>query len=241
MKNIHVLPTDKPSKLYRNLLTNKLFILRHLFMDVSECNRENQNIYITSDEEIKTISCKDTNWYIDFRIANKPILSNTPIHEDKIKCCKKIILTTDQDLIKDGVQAIDNEFLEWFVKNPSCEFVEVLFSYKSVNELPISYYRIVIPKEEPKQDLPQLGTKEFNNLASAYFGGKPKQERIGDFIKRESTSVNESIGIIKGANWQAERMYSEEDLKEICVKYHNMMCLHGNAKTQEWFEQFKKK
>ena len=31
-------------------------------------------------------------------------------------------------------------------------------------------------KEEPKQELPQLGTKEFNDLASAYFGGKPKQE-----------------------------------------------------------------
>jgi hypothetical protein len=38
---------------------------------------------------------------------------------------KKIILTTDQDLIKDGVQAIDDEFLEWFVKNPSCEEVEI--------------------------------------------------------------------------------------------------------------------
>jgi hypothetical protein len=38
-----------------------------------------------------------------------------------IKClkvvAKKIILTTDLDLIKDGVQSIDNEFLEWFVKN----------------------------------------------------------------------------------------------------------------------------
>jgi hypothetical protein len=30
---------------------------------------------------------------------------------------QKIILTTDLDLIKDGVQSIDNEFLEWFVKN----------------------------------------------------------------------------------------------------------------------------
>jgi hypothetical protein len=38
---------------------------------------------------------------------------------------KKIILTTDPQLIADGVQAIDDEFLEWFVKNPSCERVEV--------------------------------------------------------------------------------------------------------------------
>ena len=27
---------------------------------------------------------------------------------------KKIILTTDDDIINDGVQSIDDEFLEWF-------------------------------------------------------------------------------------------------------------------------------
>jgi hypothetical protein len=34
---------------------------------------------------------------------------------------RKVVLTTDQKLIKDGVQAIDDEFLDWLVKNPSCE------------------------------------------------------------------------------------------------------------------------
>jgi hypothetical protein len=29
-----------------------------------------------------------------------------------------------------------------------------------------------------KKDIPQLGTTEFNNLASAYFGGKPKEETM---------------------------------------------------------------
>jgi hypothetical protein len=29
-----------------------------------------------------------------------------------------------------------------------------------------------------KKDIPQIGTKEFNDLASAYFGGKPKEETI---------------------------------------------------------------
>jgi hypothetical protein len=38
---------------------------------------------------------------------------------------RKIILTTDQELIKDGVQAIDDEFLEWFVNNTSCDRVEI--------------------------------------------------------------------------------------------------------------------
>jgi hypothetical protein len=39
--------------------------------------------------------------------------------------CKKIILTTDPQLIQDGVQAIDDTFLEWFVKNPTCENVQI--------------------------------------------------------------------------------------------------------------------
>ena len=67
----------------------------------------------------------------------------------------KIILTTNKLLIKDGVQAIDNEFLEWFVKNPSCEEVEVkmnqgrYFDYGG-NVHITNAYKIIIPKEEPK-------------------------------------------------------------------------------------------
>jgi len=44
-----------------------------------------------------------------------------------LQSCKKIILTTDQDLIKDGVQSIDDEFLEWFCsKNGEVDFVKVI-------------------------------------------------------------------------------------------------------------------
>jgi hypothetical protein len=68
---------------------------------------------------------------------------------------KKIILTTDQDLISDGVQAIDDEFLEWFVNNPSCEEVEVFKERYHVVEFIDDYpkgffdYQIIIPHEEP--------------------------------------------------------------------------------------------
>jgi hypothetical protein len=65
--------------------------------------------------------------------------------------CKKIIMTTDQDLIKNGVQAIDDEFLEWFVKNPSCEDVEINWTMPAYNVK--KEYRVVIPSEEPKQHL----------------------------------------------------------------------------------------
>ena len=66
---------------------------------------------------------------------------------------KKIILTTDQDLIADGVQAIDDEFLEWFVKNPSCENIPIIMTTVSKE----STYKTNIGfeswrKEEPSQD-----------------------------------------------------------------------------------------
>jgi hypothetical protein len=110
----------------------------------------NQNIYITSDEFIEEGD-------FGLNLSTKNI-----VQYDGIKGLdsyyKKIILTTDQDLIADGVQAIDDEFLEWFVKNPSCEKVEVINNGRSGvfsdGTIGIIYnnYKIIIPKEEPKQE-----------------------------------------------------------------------------------------
>ena len=94
-----------------------------------------QHIYITSDEEIK----KDE-YYLgdDNHIYNLV----TSVNNNG----KKIILTTNQDLIYDGVQEIDDEFLEWFVKNPSCEFIH------AYNDRVVGYeydhYTIIIPQDE---------------------------------------------------------------------------------------------
>ncbi len=133
-----------------------------------------KHLYITSDEEIKegnwcyylnrfgggNIICQAYRHKDDKRMLFAHSSSNreigegiTPLKDE----CKKIILTTDQDLIVDGVQPIDDEFLEWFVKNPNCEFVELDIE----TELD-AYYRngiggarpikIIIPQEEPKQE-----------------------------------------------------------------------------------------
>jgi hypothetical protein len=71
----------------------------------------NLNIYITSDKETK-----EGDWCVDtYKLKN----NHNPIFKwsDKFKVdAKKIILTTDQDLIKDGVQAINDEFLECLVE-----------------------------------------------------------------------------------------------------------------------------
>jgi hypothetical protein len=154
MKNIHVLPTEKPSRIYLIKSNNKLGITSNNpeFTENFGCGTQNQNINITSNEEIK-----DGDWFMSdfnsFPIHNIKELSEregTLGWEQKdLKNNLKIILTTDQDLIKDGVQSIDDDFLEWFVKNPSCESVEVVLD--DLCFISSNYeknYKIIIPKEE---------------------------------------------------------------------------------------------
>lgn len=68
--------------------------------------------------------------------------------------------------------------------------------------------------EEFINSQPKLGTKEFNDLASAYFGGNPKQETLEEFAKVEAMKQysEDTFGnlvvrksIEKGAKWQQEQ------------------------------------
>jgi hypothetical protein len=156
MRNIHVVATDKPSRLiiYSRLLNE--FRLLDKPIDVWKHKR---HIYITSDEQPE---------HNDYYITDgKEIYRCNTLNPTRNNHYKKVILTTDQDLMKDGVQAIDDEFLEWFCKNSSCEFVDVkLHSFGechfndcscfdfAVQKVCVFYYpdyKIIIPKEEPKQ------------------------------------------------------------------------------------------
>jgi len=152
MKNIHILPTDKPSRI--RIGDNRNFVIGSIQTTIVSKNDSftNQNLYITSDEEIKV-----GDWFIDiFNVIHQTTQSTVVLNT-----YKNIVLTTDQDLIKDGVQAIDDDFLEWFVKNPSCEWVEIdliplneFGSEITVNSYGFDKfkYKITIPKEEPKQE-----------------------------------------------------------------------------------------
>jgi hypothetical protein len=147
MKNIHVLPTDKPSRL---VLSNNSILTIIAESNYNFSHIKSVHIYIISDEEIK-----EGDWCLS--------KLNEVVRFGKnftASLYKKIILTTDPDLIADGVQAIDDEFLEWFVKNPSCDEVYIVDDYKQVNQdnpvlrgstNVIHKYKIIIPKQEPKQ------------------------------------------------------------------------------------------
>jgi hypothetical protein len=185
-----------------------------------------KELFITSDEEIK-----EDEYYLSWQDYFSPpnfvvYVKSSGVNGDG----KKIILTTDQDLIKDGVQAIDDTFLKWFVKNPNCKKIEIktryLHSYKTGEKF-ISFsktpefssrnmqcikieprYEIIIPQEDPKQEIDM----------SKYISGidpYDTQETLEEAMSKHGyyESDYDKIwreGVHFGAKYQYERMYSKE-------------------------------
>jgi hypothetical protein len=234
MKNVHILPTDKPSRL-SDCHNNKLHLddVRYL--------RNYQNIYITSNEEIK-----EGDWI--YNIVQKTIFkadkSFLKLIGGTLLTNQKIILTTDQDLIKDGVQAIDDEFLEWFVKNQSCEEVEVKHIIKEyIDELDafgynVDKYKIIIPKQE--QVLIQSSID-----GDVIWSDKQEtlEEALSEYIKDIKYPTLIQCAEF-GAKWQQKRMYSQEEVLEI-LKMDRNSIMEVNPidiiYLDKCFNQFKKK
>jgi len=117
MKNLYLLPATSPS--------NVFFMNQKFHYSIIAKIRENNqgfHLYITCDDKIK-----EGDWFIDDKYKQPMKYFG---EGSLLISSKKIILTTDQDLIKDGVQALAQKFVEWFVKNPSCEKVEIIRTKK---------------------------------------------------------------------------------------------------------------
>jgi hypothetical protein len=269
MKNVHLLPTDKPSRLCYDKSDNLLFAPNAGFSTADG----KQHIYITSNEEIKI---GDKGWLFEDSYVKSVCEFDCTKGLEGIRLTdKKIILTTDQDLIKDGVQEIDDEFLEWFVKNPSCEWVEIEgFEpiYGHQNNSTDILYKIIIPQEEPKSHIEYINTDDFTSMiynpqeepnymlkggsdaafpSSTTITFKPKQETLEEAADIDSKNHYKdqldywAIGFDsfkRGAKWQAKRMYSEEEAKQIWKAGQEYWKTSGNSITfEELTEQFKKK
>ena len=132
MKNVHILSTDRPSRLIQ-AEDDELMLLNELYENTYNINK---HIYITSDEEIN----KDTKicWCIDIS-CNKLVLCQGVLPSYHYKHYKKIIMTTDKSINvlcgcgkncgakESGVQPIPDEFLEWFCsKNGQVDFVKIV-------------------------------------------------------------------------------------------------------------------
>jgi hypothetical protein len=229
MKNIHLLPTEKPSRLFYNK-KDSIFTIDNDFENVIEEDWfQDYNIYITSNEEIK-----EGDWCLcSEELVHKvvEIKSNIGIIRfqdgvtEVLNACKKIILTTDPELIADGVQAIDDEFLNWFVKNPSCECVEIermedgkyidRFADGTIKEGIYENYKIIIPQEEPKQET----LNKINNM------GEEIKKQI-NLLEEEQTRVkqfiNENNFNCTTAPYVIAKQYRDEIKKHIGILKMNL-------------------
>ena len=245
MKNIYILPTEKSSKIgyifeshsYHIYNTNEL--LNELSNPV--------NIYITSDEEIK---------FGDYIIKNNRVAKANYNGNELNPLWEKIIMTTDQKLIADGIQDIGDEFLKWFVENPTCEYVTVYDGLFGEDRVWKKY--IIIPREKPKQfigrGMKSLIGKDLHGI------NPPTTESLEEAANRiyppncnfqgEDSEYFERMAYINGGIWVMEKMYSEEDMKlsfEAGKKgYMRGSMLHKEyyftwKNFKQWIEQFKKK
>jgi hypothetical protein len=250
MKNIFLLPTDKGQRITKTDKGTFLFcsVVAKDFIEIRK-GYSGYHLYITSDEEIKEgdfiiekgkpiVKCKTILDSEDLIWESLDIKSSAC---DGIFNFKKIILTTDQDLIEDGVQAIDNEFLEWFVKNPSCESVEVSEDYFKPSNIVYGHntehYKIIFPKAESKQEYEYIGECRGNDGNGCFmdspahncgcFVRKPKQETTLEEIAKKvypdnivqlsptffhNTADIRRHDFIQGYNLHKGELYSEEEM-----------------------------
>jgi hypothetical protein len=253
MKNLHLLTTDKPSRLW---ITWEKQLGLH--PTITNSLLDKQHIYITSDEEIKK-----GDWYL-FKIIGAPfdyrihyckditdegyVLSEKELNCDLLDC-RKIILTTDQDLIKDGVQSIDDEFLEWFVKNPSCESVQYYTVSSNTISTTITRYKIIIPQEEPKQEncCPKCG--ELENFHYNYDYSKVEKVHILDILCNECGELFPPIlklpkqKVMKTAmqeliDWATSLQYNQQQCIDwITIKNKAEQLLEKEEPKQEFLEK----
>jgi len=232
MKNLHLIPTENYSPLVHSTSKYGGLFRSQFYSPMKEMGDSYQHLYITSDEEIK-----EGDWFFDgenvlqaSRITD--IIIDTKGLWSRIKTSSRVVLTTDQDLIADGVQAIDDEFLQWFVNNPSCESVEVKYenicarchsndtdecwSAKECSDGKYDEirYKIIIPKEEPKEEgyvCPQTKIQCDDECC----------------VSAEDCHIEASIGILSEPKQEYNNLnygggFTEEDIKRVSTKQETL-------------------
>jgi hypothetical protein len=179
-----------------------------------------QYLYVTSKEPYKT-----GDWVKNVTIDAEPPfkLDAHGIRYTLLAPCKfeKVVLTTDNYLIEDGIQSVEEEFLDWFCKNPSCEEVGVYFDLQQLDQTnPVlkgttslfSTYKIIIPKEENKQELPktEIDWSRFPKSTQEQVGYvEPKQETLEEAYNKIYKSIDftefDFTSFAIGAKWQQEQ------------------------------------
>lgn len=224
----------------------------------------NNNIHPTNPAEIK-----EGDWCYDERPNEEGVLKaiiyqiKDIIIEMRTSTERKIILTTDEKLIKDGIQPIAPEFIEWFAQNKECEQVEItkhcstgrICDNKGSN-CDKAIYKLVIPQKTTQYpigeiDLTQLCYYDMRNpdfnITEENGYDKEEIEATGNFAKKDCYCDNCFYGRTKLTE-QLIEMYTEEEVLNLIYDFYS----YFNQKVVEkrgastpirvdlWFNQNKK-
>lgn len=218
-KNLFVIPTNNPSRVYGILGSYRLGLTSNdpFYTENFGGGTQNQNVYVTSNEEIKDGEYGICLYLVKegfkshqavFKMDSEQRLAMEELGGQKKAQVLKVILTQDQDLIKDGVQPIPDEFLVWFVEKVNdsgkpIDIVEldkvglvsdngrVLYGFK---------YKIIIPKEPVCTC--KIG-EPYNNTCCKVHGSVSKEmlEQIENQVKFTETrgeKIAKYLDIFKG-------------------------------------------
>ena len=260
MKNIFLKETDKPSYLFI-IDKSKMFVPEAPYLSYSTVGGRvhktegsdiyrPQFIYITNEEKFK----KDE-WVTDgievIKASSKVVDAQGLVNR---RDWRKVVLTNDTSLIEDGVQEVSSSFLSFYAENTP-DYVEI-FETKVYNETLQDYagslYSYKFPqKEEIKTEenvIDQWLEKNGNPEIMKQVEREAEELELQHYAKKYYNNFDkrkEEFAFLDGARWQAERMYSEEDmlnfawfLKENLGQYSCDEKAHFEGK---YLEQFKKK
>jgi hypothetical protein len=205
MKNIHIIPTDKLTGIFE--LNNGLHF--SITNKVRHGVHKGYHIYITSNEDPKN---KDYYWdenklkvkrYFESRESFPSLLHRF-----------KVILTTDPELIADGVQAIDDEFIQWFVKNPRCEEVKLEKEHDdTVPYLKMRYikpYRILSEYKKHSLSLPdewaKIAYKIYKSISKS-----PSYKKSPIKLTKMEETLEQYIERLKDRRTEDDYPYTDED------------------------------
>lgn len=223
MKNLYLIPTDEPSTLYE-------FGGQYNIHPIAQKNFRGYNIYITSDDEID-----DDEYGVVLSLVREGFKSHQAVFkmddgqreammnlggQEKAEV-KKVILTTDPKLINDGVDAIDDTFLEWFIKNPTCEFAKIEKCFTKISEA-FYGYEIIIPETICEDDKNIIKKEEYDKalaIIEAYnnqINSKIVTNRVCCICKNKViTKMNDNIHPLK----QEQGMWNDGVVEKITFGY----------------------
>jgi hypothetical protein len=135
MKNIHIVPTKNKSNLFE--WDGELRLGDYAFNYIDDLKSEcaNRHLYITSDDKIR---------WDDFYLNTDSNVIYGSRGNEKPNISKKIILTTDDKLIKQGVQPMPDDFINWLISNP-CDYTEV--KKIPTNNSKVFFYKLIVFEE----------------------------------------------------------------------------------------------